>query len=383
MAKNLPLFLLLVLPLTLSAQITLTSDYFPMAGDTLRYSVADSASAAGVDLLTAGPDRSWDFGTLAPRANFTEPVESTAGDTLFANADVRIRTNVVNLSYYQINENSFDLIGIRGRLDIFPDFELVTPVSPRRPSRRAPLNYEDSFMTQTANAVVVSPDSLPQTILILLGEAINGVDSIRITTISSRQDDLDAYGALTLNGVSYEVLREKRVEVINTRIAFKTGVLPFVDVTPVVQAVSGELGQFLGEQPPTLSYYFWSNNSVDPIAVVEADPETQSALNVTYKRTEATSSTSGPRREQPSISVYPNPAQQRATFEIEGLTGGSHSLHLVSMTGQKVVTRHFYPLGDQTRISIDVSPLPRGIYLYSLRNDRGRTLATKRLLVGR
>ncbi|MTB50193.1 T9SS type A sorting domain-containing protein [Lewinella sp. W8] len=383
MAKTLPLFLLLVLSFTVSAQITLTTNYFPMAGDTLRFSVADSTSTVGVDLLTAGPDRSWDFGTLVPRFNFTEPVESTAGDTLFPNADVRIRTNVVNLSYYELTDSSFNLVGVRGRLDIFPDFELVTPVSPQRPARRAPLTYENSFMTQTANSVVVSPDSLPQTILILLGDAISGVDSIRITTISTREDEIDAYGDLTLNGTSYEVLREKRVETINTRIAFKTGILPFLDVTPIVQSLSGELGQFLGEQEPTLTYIFWSDNSIDPIATVEADMETQTATSISYKRAGTTSSTSGPRRDQASISVYPNPAQQRATFEIEGLTGGEHSLYLISMTGQKVATRHFSPLGDQTRITIDVSQLPRGIYLYSLRNDRGRTLATKRLLVGR
>jgi hypothetical protein len=256
MAKTLPLFFLLALSFTISAQITLTTDYFPMAGDTLRFSVADSASTVGVDLLSPGPDRNWDFGTLVPRFNFTEPVESTQGDSLFPSADVRIRTNVVNLSYYQITETSFDLVGVRGRLDIFPDFELVTPVSPQRPVRRAPLNYEDTFMTQTANSVVLSPDSLPQTILILLGDAISGVDSIRITTISIRDDEIDAYGNLTVNGTAYDVLREKRTETINTRIAFKTGVLPFVDVTAVVQTVSGELGQFLGEQEPTTTYIF-------------------------------------------------------------------------------------------------------------------------------
>jgi hypothetical protein len=383
MAKTLPLFFLLALSFTISAQITLTTDYFPMAGDTLRFSVADSASTVGVDLLSPGPDRNWDFGTLVPRFNFTEPVESTQGDSLFPSADVRIRTNVVNLSYYQITETSFDLVGVRGRLDIFPDFELVTPVSPQRPVRRAPLNYEDTFMTQTANSVVLSPDSLPQTILILLGDAISGVDSIRITTISIRDDEIDAYGNLTVNGTAYDVLREKRTETINTRIAFKTGVLPFVDVTAVVQTVSGELGQFLGEQEPTTTYIFWSDGSVDPIATVEVDQETQAATSVSYKRTGTTSSTTGPSGRKATIAVYPNPAQQRATFEIEGLTGGGHTLHLISMTGQKVFTRHFQPLGDQTRINVDVSQLPRGIYLYSLRNDRGRTLATKRLLVGR
>ncbi|MGK0334621.1 MAG: hypothetical protein ACI974_001444 [Paraglaciecola sp.] len=45
-------------------------------------------------------------------------------------------------------------------------------------------------------------------------------------------------------------------------------------------------------------------------------------------------------------------------------------------------SRTFSPIGDQTRLNVNVSTLPKGLYLYSLRNSLGRTITTKRLIVG-
>jgi hypothetical protein len=100
-----------------------------------------------------------------------------------------------------------------------------------------------------------------------------------------------------------------------------------------------------------------------------------------YKRPPTSTSTGGPSLLQASIRVFPNPATNLATFEIEGLERGRYFLNLINTMGQKVDSREFTPIGNQIRLNLDVSTLPQGIYMYSLRNERGRTITTKILQV--
>ncbi|MEM9528958.1 MAG: T9SS type A sorting domain-containing protein, partial [Bacteroidota bacterium] len=100
-----------------------------------------------------------------------------------------------------------------------------------------------------------------------------------------------------------------------------------------------------------------------------------------YKRAQPTTSVGGPSFTQAKVKVYPNPASSLATFEMEGLERGTYTLSLIDLTGRRVAQREFTPLGNLTRLNLDVSRLPGGLYLYSLRNERGRMVATRRLQV--
>lgn len=364
------------------AQVELSSDYFPQVGDTLRIVVADSTYAAGLDQLTPGIDREWDFGTPVGVESRAQAVSSVAGDTLFPNADLKIQNFSATLSYYEVTETSFNLVGVQTRIDLFPDIGITAPVTPSRPIRRAPLRYEDSFSTQANNTITISTDSLPAEALAVLGPLATSIDSLRITTESTREDMADAYGTIILGTNTFEVLREKQEESIYVRLEAKNNALRvWGDITELAINQSPDLAGVLGQQPATITYFYWSPGVIEPIAEFLTDAETGFVQLMSYKRPPTSTSTGGPSISQASVRVFPNPARDLATFEIEGLERGRYYLNLINMMGQQVDSKEFSPLGNQTRLNLDVSALPQGSYMYSLRNERGRTISTKILKV--
>lgn len=381
MIKSLPVLLLVLLTCSLSGQFTLTADYFPVVDDTLKFTVADSAFAAGFDVQAeGGADLDWFLGNPVGSRDFNEPVDA-ANDPDFPDATIRILTNGVTESFYRVSETSFDLVGVKTSFDLLPNFLIATPVTPARAVRRAPLTTGATFSGVTENAVTLSPDSIPAEVLGEIGDALEGVDSLRITTISTRSDEVDAHGTVRLGDNFYPVLREKRTESVFIRLEVRTLPLPWIDVTGSITILNPDLGALLGQQAVTVNYLFWAQDSKEPIVDVTTDEETGQVLRMTYKRAETSTSTGGPGIRQARVRVFPNPATDLATFEVDGLTPGNYSLQLIDMVGRRVARRNFSPLGNQTRLNLDVSDLPTGLYLYTLRNERGRTITTKRLQV--
>lgn len=381
MIKLLPALLLTFLCAQLTAQVTLTNDYFPVVGDTLKTQIADSVYVQTIDQLTPGTDRAWDFGIPVSFIADDQAVEAPDASSAFPNADIVIQTDETTSSYYQVSETNFSLVGVTTGLDLLPNFPLTTEVAPGRPTRRAPLNYLDEFMSTAERGITISPDSIPAEALGLVGDALNNVDSIRITTIATRTDLVDAYGTLAINGKTWDVLRETRNESIYIRVEFLTGVLGFLDVTGQIESLIPSVAPFVGQQPATITSYYWSPGVKEPIAVVEVDEESGLKTDMTYRRKQSIVSTGGPGVQQARIRVFPNPATSLATFEIEGLERGRYLLTLTNIMGQQMEQQSFSPIGNQTRINLDVSRLPAGIYLYNLRNERGRTITTRKLRV--
>ncbi len=377
------LSLLLVFCLTpLAAQVTMSNDYFPMAGDTLKYNTVDSLYLTTLVIAEPGAGLTWDFGIPPINEQRADAVISAVGDTSFAGADVKIVTNTNTESYYSISDTEFNLVGIRTSFEFLPEFIISTPADPARPTRRAPLNYLDTYETVTENTVTVSVDSLPPEAIALFGESIENFDSLRITTTSSRQDVVDAYGELTIDDKTYSVLREARTEDVFIKLEVIAPFIPWTDVTATLSIVDPRLAAFLGQQTITKTYLYWSPEIIEPIVEILTFLESGEIQRMDYRRRPRPVSTDGPGLRQAQIKVFPNPASQLATFEFTGLERGEYTLAIYNMNGSIINSRTFSPLGDQTRVNVDVSNLPKGLYLYNLRNALGRTITTKRLVVG-
>ena len=374
------LLTLLLLPaLHLYGQVTITDAYFPVAGDTLRYSVAEPGTS--VDLLTAGADRQWDFGTLTAASELDLAAATPVDETVFTQADLALDIDSTTVGYYSVTAGSLDLVGIRGTNPLLPGYEIEARLSPSRPERRAPLAYQNSYASMATNVVAVAASELPAETRSEYGVLLTGVDSIRLTTISDRDDSVDAYGTLLLNGKSYEVLREKRVEVVTTQVEVKSGALDYSDITGLLQTFAPEYAAFLGEQAPVTTYYFWSPGQKEAVATV-TEEEDGSVSRMTFVRSDATSSTGGPFLRQASISIYPNPAYGLTTFEVSGLDNGEYTISVFNVLGRRVATTTFSPSLGNAKVPVELDNLPRGTYLYSLMNQRGRILTTRRVMVG-
>ena len=374
--------LLCALPAT--AQITITEAYFPAAGDTLRYGESDSLMAA-VNLLSPGPDRQWDFGTQTAVDTQLQIIRPYDDNPEFPDAEVTVAIDSANLGYYEITDTTYELVGIRGTLtDVLPGFEYSAPVTPGRAQRRAPLQYQDRYVSTTVNTIAVAVDSLPEEVLDEVDEfrdLLVGVDSIRIVSTSERTDVVDAHGTLTINGQTYEVLRERRMETSSASLFIKIGFLE-TDITSTILSQQPDLSNFLGEQEPTTTYYYWTNTDKEAVAIVAADG-TDAARSLRFILGDVTNSVRGPQLTQAQVRVYPNPARDLTTFEAAGLESGSYTLRVVNMLGREVIRQQLTSVDGRVRTEVNVSQLPRGPYIYSMTNERGRILTTRRLLVNR
>ena len=377
--SRLLLTLLLLPALHLSAQVTLTEAYFPVAGDTLRYSVAEPGTT--VDLLTAGANRQWNFGTLTAASQLSLAAATPSGETVFTEADLALDIDSTTVGFYRNEAGSLDLIGIRGTNALLPGYQIEASLSPARPERRAPLAYEATFTSLATNVIAVATTDLPAETRGEYGALLTGVDSIRLTTVSDRTDNVDAFGTLLLNGKSYEVLREKRTETVTTTVEVKSGALAYNDITALLQIFAPEYAAFLGEQAPVTTYYFWSPGQKEAVATV-TEEEDGSVSRMTYVRSDATSSTGGPFLRQASISIYPNPAYGLTTFEVGGLDNGDYTISVFNVLGRRVATTTFSPSLGNAKVPVELNNLPRGTYLYTLMNQRGRILTTRRVMVG-
>ena len=382
MAQRLLIFILVLsLPALVSAQEVLTTNYFPAPGDTLFTNVATIDYALEQDfILEGGVDLTWTFADPTEFFTSADPV-ALPEDDRFPTADFVITEDVVTQNFLRVDGDVLNLVGVVSRLEVLPSFELVAPADPPRPLRRTGLTVGAELISETENSVTVSPDELPAEAIALIGtEIIAAVDSLRITTISNRQDSVDAYGTVILDGTPYSTIRERRREFIYIRLETKRGRLPFIDVTETIQIVEPRLGGFLGEQDTIDTYFWWNNDSKEAIVEVGVDTDGE-VVSMRYKRTPQSTSTRGPVLTHAEVKLYPNPATDVVTYQLSNLARGHYQVAVVNMLGQRVVRREFNAFGDQTQLTLDLGNLHSGQYLVSLTNERGRIISTRKLLL--
>lgn len=361
---------------TLFGQITLDSAaYFPAIGDTLR--VAVDNDPMGIMITPSGGDQSWNFSTL--QSGFTQEQIVRAldpADTLniFPNANLTFEQANSGLGYYRSTSTSFALEGFVGSDAVIPDLEVQTPFSPPYVERWAPLEFFNVRNMESNLLVAVSTDNLPAEILDALPIR---PDSIRVRANITRTDLVDGWGSLTIPGGNYEVLREKRTEYRDVRLETKVGNFPWFDITDLVvgQLPIDQIGQ-----DTMVSYHFWSNTTKEPIAVIQADVTGQIVQSVTYKDNGVITNTIAPNDTKPRVLVYPNPAIVQARFEFVNLPAGEYTLDFFNLAGGKVKSEQFYVNGYALE-RVNVSTLPRGMYLYVVSNAQGERIAVQRLVV--
>ncbi len=362
----------------MTAQISLTDAYFPSANDSLVTASALPQWTRFVRLTPASTvAQRWDYSFLRSALNSTARTTErylAATDTAllrqFPNAKLMRDIGGGQLAAYNKSTTRFDLLGFKninfgGLLRLPLVAKYLQPVA----ERRAPLVFNTTFRNQSNFVVAFSTDIIPDTLLATLPLR---PDSIRIRFQTDRQDKTDAFGTILIPGGSYDVLRERRYEVTDTKIDAKISVFPWFDITSLV---------LTGAQRPqdtTISYYFWSNLAKEPIAILTTNNR-DSVLRADYKylkintSVKNTADTEGP----VSLGIFPNPTTNEAFFDVKtSLPKASFSLLISDNLGKTIVEKQVYN-NQQTRIQIDVSAFASGIYWARLVDDNGQFLAAK------
>lgn len=376
MKKNLLLIITIFIVHFAQAQIVVTNVNFPAIGDTLK--TATDGAPEGIVIGAPGSDLVWDFSALNGPTGQIIIQDTTGGSESdqFPNANARAVLNAGE-AYYSITEDSYSLLGVAGGGNIGLDLDIVARYSPPIIERRSPMEFFDINNVDYALNVDFGLDDLPTE---LLDSFPLLPDSFRLSLVSERFDVVDGWGTLTIPGGTYEVLREKRREERETRLEVKIGIGPFSiwqDITQLIPAFD----QFLGLDT-IVTYNFYSNDAKEEIAVVTVDPiDEVTVTSVTYKSLDdVTTNVEYVNRGNADIIAYPNPAIDVVKFDFVNLDAGLYDLKIYNILGSVVYEDQEYISSDRT-LKVDLSFLRKGTYLYNLSDQKGNSIATKRLIV--
>jgi hypothetical protein len=369
-------FLLLCLfPTWAFTQITISSDYFPSVGDTLRTATDNMPSS--IDLGTPGGPQTWNFTSLqAPftvETSFQEAADGGAFSS-FLNADLFVQLPGENEAYYNSTSSKFEYLGYYGTDPLGLGLDLVVRYITPLVERRAPLNYQNTYESIANLVVPFSADDIPGGFLDSLPIS---PDSLRIRINTERSEEVDAFGTLSIPGGSYEVLRVKRTDLNQTRLDAKLPFINWIDVTDLVPN-----NPFLGEIT-TESYLFFSNQAKEAIANVTLNTDTGQPLRAEFKVVdEIINSNFSLSNQQPSLYAFPNPSYGEVRFDFQNLPNGNYEIKIYNILGMEVWHQKFWVSGTKS-IKVSLDQLRKGTYLYSLGDSSGKTLATKRLMIVR
>jgi hypothetical protein len=385
--KGMLLAVLSTLWLSAVAQITITNVYFPVVGDTLRYTTLANA-ATMLELITP-PDENqqWDYSHLKSNQNTVIAyLAPSAGNNAasFPGADLLVKTFGGGESYYNITNTQFEFMGFSGGAAIPLVPTAVGRYSPALIERRAPLNYRNTH-GQTSNLTIpFAVSDLPPIFDSILASIPLQFDSVRVRVRFQNADTVDAWGQLKIPNATeyYPVLRQKRItktrNAVEARIA---GPFPlWVDITAFLGGTP--FGGFTGADSFVV-YRFLSNDHKEELLTVTANFFEDTIRTVRYKTLPLSVSVTPLLDDAPgtaSVQALPNPAVDKVRFECNNLPSDEYTLKIFNLVG-KVVWRETFQASGRRIVHLDLDDFNKGTYLYSLSNKKGEIIGTKRLIV--
>lgn len=367
------------LSLAVAGQITVTNATFPAIGDTLRTAV-DLEPNLATGITPPGGPQMWDFSNLKKQdSNEAIYRAAAAGDqsAKFPGADMVV-IGAQSETYFKKSASKFEVLGYAGADPAGFGLDVTAKFSPIVTLRRSPMNFFDINQSVTDLTVPFSTDALPDS---LLGgiPGVGSIDSMRVRINYNRLDAVDGYGTLRIPGGEYPVLREKRTEYTTTNLDVKLPFLGWVDVSTLIGGGGGGLLGFLGVDT-TVTYHFFSGTEKESIAVLTTDNSVSTVERVTFKNNATSAVKDADAPGTAGISAFPNPAVEWVRFDCWNLPADEYTLKIFNIVG-KAVWKETHQLAGNRSIRVELGDFKKGTYLYSLTDQKGNVVGTKRLVV--
>ncbi len=366
------LIFLLIIPTLAQGQVVIGSGSFPKPGDTLFTHIDYLPNSINVETPRQG--ERWDFSTLqSPFARKMDifPASVFSEHKHFPKANVAVLLKENQLGFFYIGEHEISLMGLVGEDLLSLGLNTITEFSPPLIERRAPLKFQDGYQTESSIRYRFALEDLPENVF---AELPFTPDSIQLSITIDRQDFVDAWGTMLIPGGIYDVLRERRQELRSVEVEAKIGRQAWRNVSHLLTDNKKVANQY------SVSYYFHSNESNNPVAIVYMDREEQEVLNVAYNAPTYSTNIQQIGNIRPGLYAYPNPAIVNVRFEFTNLPPGNYKLKISNILGLEEWSETYYIDGHRTE-RVNISSLRKGTYLYSLVDEKGKTISTKRLIV--
>lgn len=361
------------------SQITITDATFPAPGDPWAFAV-DSATVLTGITPPSSTAVTWDFntgvGTTSQLENQHEylvyvqdPAQGTVPDSFPG-------TNLLlpffgGEGYCVKGSSDIEVHGFYGDPLNLLGAEITATLSDPIKLYNAPMEYDDVFTDYGEFYVEIDGSIIPP------GQFPVAVDSATILYQSTIIDSVDAFGTLITPTGTYDVLRISRLEYRYTEAFAKVPVFGWVDVS--------QYAPELGFDTIWTWIYRDANTSQN---IVEIDLEWWGSTSVYSTKTARWLRPANEVNNENikfipgEVKIYPNPAVNELNVEFSGLNAGEYSIKLYSILGQQLHAETHSLTGDAT-IFFDASDYASGSYLFSVQNQSGQILTTKRLVINK
>ena len=396
MKKNILAILFLIGIVTVvQAQITVTNTTFPQVGDNIKISIVNSTDFPIVAITPAGGGQTWDFTSIGvgTPADFTVGDATTgAAAAIYPSADIIIPEfgGVAGDGYVKVNTNELVTVGVIGSLAGFVS-NFPIRYDPVQVEIQTPLMATSTFTSTYGFVEEIDPHDPPGTAIDTLVTNLEGqlgglaqVDSLRVTFTAVRQSVVDAWGTIILPKGSFDVLRLKSFDITNTQVHAKVtawGISNPAWQTPAQLGFDISNFPFIG-QDTVISYDYWNDMEKMPILSATTAPDGTTIEYAAYFSDEPVTpiSTNPIRANANNIKTYPNPAYDKLNIEMKNFETGNYTMKMYDIIGKEIWRKTYAVSGEKT-IKLDVSKLRKGNYFYTIFDENGNRITTRRVMI--
>jgi hypothetical protein len=336
----------------------------PVPGDSI-YSLTDNLPNR-IEVGEPGMDRVWDFTSL--QSPFYRKFVYITGD-----GPDQLKINKGKASYNYIErDGSLYLHSIQNTDPLMIGTPIELKCSPALLEYKNPIRYQDATSEYSRLIGYMPWKDIPEKFRL---EDANMLDSIRIVLEVNRDDAADAWGAVLMQHEAFDVVRVRRIEEQVLSIFMRKKDNLWIDVSDNFQKILNGISW----NSVTYSYLFLTENMPGPVVELYTD-ENDKIEKVIFSADPKMAKEISPEKRLRGVYVYPNPTFGNVRFEFFNLPDDTYELSVYNVLGKKLWTSND-EIKNNKVILADLSFLKRGTYFYSLKNQSGKRIVTRRLII--
>ena len=343
-----------LLSITLSAQISITSDDIVGAG-AIVLEATDTLPSASITPGPAGPDQTWDFSALSvdyvdtmwfANPDWTPYYEHFPTANLAA---MRVFDNELDSAemyiYFEKNEAEFAIVGMA--LEMEQIGFVILPFTPKETIAEFPVDYLNSSTSDFEQFIEMENPLSPG-------------DSVRIKISTNKSVEVDAWGNITIPLGTFNSLRisETRIQIDSIWVQLFGSWMFFEEIIDT-----------------TYNYSWWTDDDAAGfvLATLNYEQDTKVVTEATFLKASPYSNIKE-NQNKVSVNVYPNPVSSNINFSFEDKTEGV--IEIFDFTGRNIEE---IQLNGVREIIINMSKYPAGIYLYSIIGEKGNIILSGKI----
>lgn len=354
-----------------TAQITLDETILPQANDVYSSFIDELPD---IDPGRQGLDQFWDFSELSSglvyESNLYPP------DPLLIKSKVdydfyRIENRKIYRLMKRVGDEIYE-VAVQRPHPLNSDYITFARYENPKLIYFSPLSYRTEKTDRSSIYFDMPGQNIPQLIKDRLPVS---ADSIRLHVSTITDLRVDAAGTLLLGYERYDVLRQEVISSVDRQVEiYSAGKWSVVN-----NMILDPTEEFLGEKVEK-HYRFLAEDEKFPIAKITVD-EAGEVLEAEVKAPEQIDHLVRADSDEPLLVLSPNPTYGDVKLELMNLNRGTYSFEIANIIGKKLWEKNVEVDRNYNSYKFNFGFLGKGTYLWTITDERGIRLTTKRLVI--